>query len=147
MKANELAGYMIQLEDNARILYLRFSEVCKPGLKDTMISLSNEEERHQEMIADIFGAIKDDVNVDQMEIANLIEKQQQFFDKMEENISSVGDKEFFIFALGIEKDSINIYSRILEKVKSNYEQYVIFENLIEEERKHTLFILDRLYER
>ena len=147
MKANELAGYMIQLEDNARILYLRFSEVCNPGLKDTMISLSKEEGRHQEMIADIFRVIKDDVNVDRIEIANLIEKQQQFFNKMEENISEVGDKDFFIFALGIEKDSINIYSKILEKVKSNYEQYLIFENLIEEERKHTLFILDRLYER
>lgn len=147
MKANELAGYMIQLEDNARILYLRFSEVCNPALKDTMIALSMEEERHQQMIADIFREIKEDVNVDHMEIAKLIEKQQQFYNKMEENIAGVGDKDFFIFALGIEKDSINIYSEILEKVKSNYQQYLVFQNLIDEERKHTLFILDRLYER
>ncbi|MPN55674.1 hypothetical protein SDC9_203358 [bioreactor metagenome] len=66
---------------------------------------------------------------------------------MEEKIlSNIKDKDFFIFALGIEKSSINIYSKVLELIKEPSEEYSLFEKLIEEEKKHMIYILKKIHE-
>ncbi|MGY0374745.1 hypothetical protein [Clostridium sp. JNZ J1-5] len=56
------------------------------------------------------------------------------------------EKEFFQFALQIEKNSIDIYTKLLGSFEADCYEYKIFETLIKEEKKHMIFILNKLYE-
>lgn len=76
----------------------------------------------------------------------LIQEQELYRKEMEENVFNNRVKDFFVFALGIEKSSINIYSKVLENIKEYSKEYSLFKKLIEEEKKHMIYIIKKIHE-
>jgi len=56
------------------------------------------------------------------------------------------EKDFFVFALQLERNSVEIYTQLLNIFEEDSYGYKSFEYLIKEERKHMLYILNKLYE-
>jgi Rubrerythrin. len=136
---------MIQLEENARSLYMKFSEICDLRIKKIIINFAEEEENHKKIIKSIFSHLITDVELND-EILMLIQEQELYRKEMEENVFNNRDKDFFVFALGIEKSSINIYSKVLENIKEYSKEYSLFKKLIEEEKKHMIYIIKKIHE-
>jgi len=142
MEQNDLCHNMIQLEENARILYLKFAEMCNVRIKNTMLRFSKEEEKHKDTIFSLFKDIGSTLELNN-DVLNLIQ-QQNFYKISEDGLKK--DKDFFIFALNIEKQSIEIYSKCLKNFEENTDEYNLFSELIEQEKKHMLYILKILHE-
>lgn len=145
MENNNFYLNMIQLEENARSLYMKFSEICDLRIKKIIINFAEEEENHKKIIKSIFSHLITDVELND-EILMLIQEQELYRKEMEENVFNNRDKDFFVFALGIEKSSINIYSKVLENIKEYSKEYSLFKKLIEEEKKHMIYIIKKIHE-
>jgi rubrerythrin len=133
---------MVKLEENARILYLMLAEMCDVRIKNTMLNFSQEEEKHKEIILGIFKETENDLELNN-EVLSLIQPQNLY--EISKN-SLQKDKDFFVFALNTEKQSIEIYTKILNIFQKNSEEYNLFFDLIEQEKKHMLYILKILHE-
>lgn len=146
MGLNEFYQNMIQIEENARVFYEELAGFCEDRIKETVITFAKQEEMHKEIIKELFGNIEN-VNLDLSEKAKeIIKEQEEFIKNNNKNINFGKEKEFFNFAFSIEMKGIDTYSEIIKNFKKNTEEYNLFNNLIEEEKKHMLFILKKLHE-
>ena len=145
MEMNEFCQNMIQLEENARVLYLKFSEICDIRIRDTMLEFSEEEESHKGIILKIFDHIESNLELDD-EIRTILKDQQLFYENGSENFILKKDKDFFVFSLSIERNSIDVYSEILHTFEMHSIEYNLFNDLIEQEKKHMVYILKALHD-
>lgn len=145
MGLNELCQNMIQIEENARVFYEELAGFCEERIKETVITFAKQEEIHKEIIEELFGNIEN-VDLHLSEKAKEIIKEQKEFINYNKNVNFGKEKEFFNFAFSIEMKGIDTYSEIIKNFKKNTEEYNLFNNLIEEEKKHMLFILKKLHE-
>lgn len=56
------------------------------------------------------------------------------------------EKDFFGFALQLERNSVELYTKMQELFEHGSDDHRMFGNLVGEEKKHMLFILNKLYE-
>lgn len=136
---------LAQIEGEASELYKKFSLECSEKLIPVVISFSKEEENHKKFMLKLSNNINlkeeqlhDDVDV-------IFQNQANNLNANNENLNITSERDFFGFALQLEKDSVETYTKLLNVLEINSDEYKGFEALIKEERKHMLFILSELY--
>lgn len=136
-----LAGF----EKDAAGLYEKFSKECSKELNPIMVSFSNEEKKHETFIMDL--CINNNLTEKQLneQTKKAIEKQINFINCNSKVLNLNSQKDSFRYSLQLEKNSIDIYTELLNICEKNAYEHVNFENLIEEERKHMLYIIEKLY--
>ncbi|MDF2505722.1 MAG: Rubrerythrin [Clostridiaceae bacterium] len=145
MNNNNFMQNLIQLEENAKLLYERISIICSDRLKETVIKFSYEEELHKEIIQKLFLRIDYEI-IPNERILKLIRDQFNFYDKKNLEFEKINEKEFFLIALKIEQSSIEFYTEIIASIDHRTETYKIFNSLIEQEKKHMIKIVKMLHE-
>ncbi|PKM60941.1 MAG: hypothetical protein CVU99_05580 [Firmicutes bacterium HGW-Firmicutes-4] len=86
-----------------------------------------------------------ETNLDQ-EMSKNLDKQIDHLENNGKNINMKSEKEFFQFALQVEINSVDIYSGHLGLFEKEAKEYQMFENIIHEEQKHMLFIIEILHD-
>ena len=142
MKLAECLFEMSKIEQSIGSLYRNFADICSEKLREVVISLSQEEDKHRTELLKLASNVEFANSHISCDIQALVKEQADSLDV----IVSYSEKEFFKLALRIEKNSINIYTKLLELFKSGSKEYQIFEELIEQEKRHMVYILSRLYE-
>ena len=132
-------------EDSAR-LYQSISEVCSEKLKSIVISFSIEEEKHKQIMLELSNneALKEKHLGEDVEV--IFQNQADGISYNDKKSEITSEKELFVLALQLEKDSVEIYTKLLCIFEPNSYEYKRFESLIKEERKHMIYILNKLYE-
>jgi len=146
MKFQEYFLKLADIEELGENMYENFSESCNEKLKPVVLAFSKEEAKHQRLMVELSAdenCIEKKLNND-MEL--ILNRQIDHIKINGANLDMDSEKDFFQFALQIEKNSIDIYSAQLREFENDSEAFTMFENIIKQERKHMLFILDRLYE-
>lgn len=145
MQLNEFCENMIQIEENAKVFYENLAGICDERIKEAVIMFARQEEKHKEIMEKLFKNLVD-VKLDlNEEIKQIINEQMNFINK-NKYINFEKEKDFFNFAFEIEKKSIDAYSRIIGVFETDTEEYKLFYSLIEEEKKHMIFILKIIHE-
>ena len=147
MNLQECFLELAQSEEDGALLYQKLSEVCSEKLKPVVISFSKEEEKHKKVMLELS-------NNEELKEKQLGEDVENIFQKQVENLNNnynkklnlTSEKEYFLLALQLEKNSIEIYTKLLCIFETDSYGYKNFEDLIKEERKHMLYILNKLYE-
>lgn len=137
---------LAQMEEDGAKLYQKFSEECSEKLKPVVVLFSQEEGKHKELM--IQFANNEKLKAEQLdrETEEVIQKQVDYYSTNGENLNLASEKEFFRFSLQLEKNTIEIYTKLLSILEEESYAFKSFEALIGEERKHMLFILNELYE-
>jgi len=134
-----------KIEEDSSILYKEFSEICSERFKHIGINFSKEEEKHREFILRLSSNISfKEIQVDE-NLNDIFEEQLDYLNFEDKNAILTSEKSFFIFALQMEKNSIEIYTKLLRTFEKDLEEYKIFKTLLNEEKKHMIYILDELY--
>jgi len=133
-------------EQNAAELYGKFSKGCSERLKPVVLAFSMEEEKHKRYMLELSSNEKLKEKHLHEDIEVIFKSEADYLRMNEEILNMTSEKEFFGFALKLEKDSVEIYTKLLEAFKPDSNEYRGFEALIKEERKHMLYILNKLYE-
>jgi rubrerythrin len=137
---------LAQIEEDGAELYQKFAEESSEKLKPVVILFSQEEEKHKELMLELSNNEK--LKAEQLceDVEKVIQKQVDYSNKNSKNLSLTSEKEFFKFSLQLEKNSIEIYTKLLGIFEKESFPFISFEALIGEERKHMLYILNKLYE-
>ncbi|MBC3797654.1 ferritin family protein [Acetobacterium tundrae] len=143
-----LQEYFLELshiEELGKDLYEKFSESCSDKLKPVVLAFSQEEAKHQQLMLDL--SVRKGLSEEKTdkEIESILNQQIDHITINGRNLDINSEKDFFQFALQLEKNSIDIYTTQLNAYEKESNEYKTFENITKEERKHMLFILDRLY--
>lgn len=146
MNLQEYFVELAKIEKMGEDLYQRFSETCSERLKPVVLAFSKEEGRHQkEMMALSADKHCIETKLDQ-EMSKNLNKQIDHIENNGKNLNMESEKEFFQFALQVEKNSVDIYSGQLGMFEKEATEYQMFENIIREERKHMLYIIEKIHE-
>lgn len=146
MNVQECFLKLAQIEEDGAELYQKFSEECSEKLKPVVISFSEEEETHKEIMLELSNNEKlKEKQLDQYG-REAFQKQVDYLNNNYKKLNLTSEKEFFGFALQLEKNSVEIYTELLSIFETDCYGYKKFEALIKEERKHMLYILNKLYE-
>lgn len=133
------------MEDAASNVYKTFSKICAENLKDVIIKLSEEEKNHKRIIYNSFKNIK----FKEMDLGSSIDDafkiQDNYMKVADQNEILSNEKNFFIFALQMEKNSAEIYEELLKLFEQSSEEYANFEMLLNEEKNHMVYVLNELY--
>jgi len=146
MNLQECFLALAQFEEEGAKFYQEFSAKCSEQLKSVVITFSKEEIRHKEFMLEFS---KDEKLIKEQldeKVETLFKIQINNIMDNNKDLNLTSEKEFFRFSLKLEKYSIEIYSMIGKLFESDSYEHNIFEELIKEERKHMLFILNKLYE-
>ena len=131
-------------EEVASELYKKFSEVCNEKLKPVVISFSQEEKKHKIFMQKLSNNENfKEKHLDE-DIEEVFQKQNNYLNNKKLKLTL--EKDFFVFALQLEKNSVEIYTKLLSIFETDFYIYKSFEELIKEERRHMLYILNKLYE-
>lgn len=145
MNLKECFLKLAEIEEYGSELYKQSSEKCSEKLRPVLLSLSLEEKQHKDTIIKLYEDDKLKVIKLENNMEKIIDYQVDYLNN-EKNLGFYEEKEFFKFALQLEKNSIEIYEKILEIFAIGSYEYKIFETLIKEEKKHMIYILNKLYE-
>lgn len=145
MNLHEYFLELAQIEEVASELYRKFSEICAESYKTEMILLSKEEEKHREFLIELSND-KDLMAETSNKVVNSLLYQTEYITNNCKKLDLNSEKALFKFALHIEKNSIDIYINLLSNFEKETNIYKSIEGLIKEERKHMIYILNRLYE-
>lgn len=146
MNLQECFLKLSQSEQNAAKLYRKISEDCSERLKPVVISFSKEEEEHKNYMLKLSSNEKLKEKQLHEEIEEIIKYQDDYLKSKEIILNIASEKDFFGFALKLEKNSVELYTKMLNTFQTDSNEYKGFEVLIKEERKHMLYILNKLYE-
>lgn len=137
---------LADIEELSKEMYQNFSKSCNEKLKPVVLAFSKEEAKHQKLMVKFSVDDRCTEKKISEEIALILNQQIDHIKINGEKLDMNCEKYFFQYALQTEKYSINIYTAQLRKFENDSSAFIMFKNIIKEERKHMLFILDRLYE-
>jgi len=137
---------LAEIEESGAKLYEKFSQQCSEKLKPVVSSFSAEEEKHKNIMFDLSKDEKSKEEQLQKDVEDVFQKQADYLKNKDGKLDLTSEKEFFGFALLLEKNSVEIYTNLLGIFEIDSIRYKCFENLINQERKHMLYILNKLYE-
>lgn len=135
---------LIKIEENASELYDKEVSKIEEKFKPVMIILTNEELKHRK---DLFKLLKKRELLDYVlnkEIVECLDSQKEHLTRGFSGQPS--QKEFFKFALQLEKNSAELYEKLAATITLNYKHENIFSKLVLEEKRHMIFILNMLHE-
>ena len=146
MNLQECFLKLAKIEDDGSKLYQKFSQECSEKLKYVVISMSKEEEEHRKIMLELSNNDKLKEKRLDVDIEKVIQKQVDYLYNDSKKLTLTSEKDFFVFALQLEKNSGEIYTKLLNSFEPDTYGYKRFEYLIKEERKHMLYILNKLYD-
>lgn len=146
MNLGECFLELANMEEEAANLYKEFSEICSENLKDVIIKLSDEEKKH----IGIVYKVSENIKFKEKELGELVNKvfkqQVDYMNVKDKSEILTKEKNFFIFALQMEKNSIEIYTELLKLFKQDSQECKNFEMLLNEEKNHMIYVLNQLHE-
>lgn len=145
MNLQECFLKLTQIEEEGAELYKKASLKCSKKLRPAILSFYQEEKEHKNTMMELHKEGRFKLQKLDEDIEKIFNYQVDYMNKGK-NFDFNDEKEFFQFALQIEKNSIDIYTKLLESFEADCYEYKIFETLIKEEKKHMIFILNKLYE-
>lgn len=146
MNLGECFLELAKIEEDSCNVYKEFSTICNEKLKDVCIRFSKEEEKHTDFILKIYNdlSLKDKQLTE--ELNYFFNEKMNYLKTKEKGTSLTSEKEFFIFALQMEKDSIEIYTKLITMFEANSDEYKIIETLLKQEKNHMVYVLNQLHE-
>ena len=145
MNLRECFIELASIEEDGSLLYKNFSKECSEKLKPVVISFSEEEGKHKKFMILLSNNENLREKLIDEEVEKVFQKHVDYLNN-DKKLNLTSEKEFFIFALQLEKDSVEIYTELLYIFETDSNEYKRFEDLIKEERKHMLYILNKLYD-
>ena len=136
---------LAEIEVLGEEMYENISKSCREKLKPVALALAKEEAQHQELMIKLSQDDRCTGNKLNEEIELILNQQIDHIKIIGEKLDTNCEKDFFQYALQIEKNSIDMYTAQLSAFENDSNAFIMFENIINEERKHMLYILDRLY--
>ena len=147
MNLQECFLELARSEEDGALLYQKLSEVCSEKLKPVVISFSIEEEKHKKIMIELSNDEKLKENQLDEDVEKVFQKQvDNLNNNYNKKLNLTSEKEYFLLALQLEKNSVEIYTKLLCIFEIDSYGYKNFENLIKEERKHMIYVLNKLYE-
>ncbi|AFA48865.1 hypothetical protein [Acetobacterium woodii] len=144
MNLKEWFLLLAKIEEDGAELYEKFSEVCSEKLKAVVRSFAQEEFKHKRLMIDLASDDQyKNIHLDKM-VSDISLQQADYVANNCGSVNSPSDKEFLQFALELEKNYIEIYKRQLTIFTADSSEYKKFKSIIEEARKHMIFILNKL---
>ncbi len=137
-------------EKYAGEMYVLLAERLEPALAEISLKFSKEEVHHIRILQDIAKKLANS----EYEIDSILDDLSPYIGSKLENkaldenpdlLRDISKKQFFLYALKKEKDSIAIYEILREFFKADTSLEYIFSNLIKEEEDHMYFILDEMH--
>ena len=146
---------LVSDEKHAGEMYILLSEKSEPDLAEISLKFSRKEIHHIKILSDLAEKLSDS----KYEISSIIDELSPYLDsasedkedkekELDENpdlLKNISKKQFFLYALKKEKDSIAIYEILRNFFKNDTSLEYIFSNLIREEEDHMYFILDEMH--
>ncbi len=133
-------------EDDAAILYHNFSQNCSERLKPVLLAFSKEEATHKAEIIELAAYAEFEKKYLHEDAKKFLLKQLANANGNSDSLNFAIDKDFFKYALQIEKNSIEIYRCLMEVLQSESHGYDKLGEMINAEKRHMLYILNQLYE-
>jgi rubrerythrin len=136
----------IEMEEDAAWLYEKIAELSDSEIAKIARNYKEEEIRHKEVIKNMAVSLyNDEIAVDENEIsADKLSLRSSKYVESELAINS--RKDFFLFALQGEKESVSMYNEFLKYLKESTKEHSVFTKLIEEEKQHMYFLLRVLHD-
>jgi rubrerythrin len=108
--------------------------------------LAKEEMRHKKMLLEISlnTEIKEEIVSEDVNLA--LQKQINYIGAEGSSVDLFSEKAFFRFALELERNSAEIYQKIMSMIQNDLYEYSKIESIYEEEKNHMVYVLSKLYE-
>ncbi len=135
---------LAKIEEDGAELYEKFSEHTTGKLKSVIFGFAQEELKHKKLMIDLSSDNKFMDTQINTTVAVLSQQQADYVAENRTNINFTSAKDFMQFALQLEKNYIEVYKRQLEIFEVDSKDYKRFKNVIEESRKHMVFIVNIL---
>jgi hypothetical protein len=133
-------------EDDASILYHNYSQNCSERLKPVLLAFSKEEATHKFEVLELAAYAEFDKKYLHEDAKKFLLKQLANANGNSDSLNFAIDKDFFKYALQLEKNSIEIYRCLMEVLQSESYGYDKLGEMINTEKRHMLYILNQLYE-
>lgn len=135
---------LAKIEEDGAELYKKFSEFSSGKLKSVILGFAQEEFKHKRLMIDLSSNYQfNGIQLNET-VAMLSQQQADYVANNCVNINLSSEKEFLQFALQLEKNYIEIYKRQLDIFDLDSNEYKRFKIVIEESRKHMVFIVNIL---
>lgn len=150
MLIKELLSKLVEDEKNAGDMYLMLSEKLEPKLAEISLRFSKEEVHHIKILEDLIVKLSNYTE----DISSIKDRIEEFIyadeNKLKLNaantsLKSLTKKEFFLYALQKEKNSIYVYRILRDFFEDDISLEYIFSNLIKEEENHMYFIISEMH--
>lgn len=137
-------------EKKAGDMYLMLSEKLDPHLAEISLRFSKEEIHHIKILKDLVDKLSTytkDISSVQNRIEEFLnaDENKLKFDENDDSLKSLAKKEFFLYALQKEKNSVYIYKTLKDFFEDDTSLEYIFSNLIKEEENHMYFIISEMH--
>lgn len=150
MLIKDLLLKLVMEEKKAGDMYLMLSEKLDPHLAEISLRFSKEEVHHIKILTDLVDKLSSytkDISSVQNRIEEFLnaDENKLKFDKIDDSLKSLTKKEFFLYALQKEKNSVYIYKTLKDFFEDDITLEYIFSNLIKEEENHMYFIISEMH--
>lgn len=146
MNLHEWFLKLAEIEEDGAKLFENFSEKCSGKLKPVALSFSKEETQHKNFMLELFNDEKFKEKQLDEDGEMILQQHIDFLEKNGNQLNLTSEKDFFQFSLQLEKNSIEIYTQQLKIFEEDTYGYKQLESAIKDEKKHMIFILNRLHE-
>jgi rubrerythrin len=145
MKLKECLTKFMEMEKNAGDLYGQIAQISNDEISHTASIFQEQEYLHEKRIEELEKNLYDEtLSIDPL-FFYIPEHGWENNGCLTKQISFKNRKEFFLFALQNEKDSIVMYTEFKKFFSPHSPVCKVFDSLIQEERQHMYFILQRLH--
>ena len=144
MNLRECFLELVRIEEEGAEIYLKFSEKCDEKIRRVLILFSEQERKHRKALLELskYERLQDrqlDIHTEQSFM-----KQINYLNNEETN--PITEKEFYKYALQLEKNSAELYENLSAEFEPDTYENKVFRDLMKEEKRHMIFILNRLYQ-
>ena len=146
MKLYDYIDKYIELEQYASKLYENIKTKSPDKIANIADNFAKEEIMHMEWLRKLKLEIPNRTIEGNDELYFLSDYNPDGFEAKDEEFRFDSEKDFFLFALQLEKNSILSYNEFKDNFQRDSKEYGFFEKMIHEERKHMVYILKVLQE-
>ncbi|MGL5256964.1 MAG: ferritin family protein [Proteocatella sp.] len=150
MLIKDLLSKLVMEEKKAGDMYLMLSEKLDSNLAEISLTFSKEEVHHIKILKDLVDKLSSytkDISSVQDKIEEFInaDENKPKFGEDDDSLKGLTKKEFFLYALQKEKNSVYIYKTLKDFFEDDTSLEYIFSNLIKEEENHMYFIISEMH--
>lgn len=146
MKLHDCFDKFIDLERHASDLYKKIKLGAPEHIARIAETFSKEELKHVKWLKGLKQDVPNSDFEGNEEFYYISDFNFKSLDINGEDLNVKSEKEFFLFALQMEKNSILMYSEFKKFFEMKSNEYELFTKIIDEERSHMYFILKVLHD-